>query len=795
MNLLSSRFRAPVVERLPGRRIRVLRETGGTWTELRVERLDVVMLAVTVGLFAWSVAGLADPAWQFVAVIPSYDLVFDTLGLLATLAVAGLAWLHYRDNRESFNLFEASAFLVLAIPNAMHLAVLMTDPDVAAGMSLLDQGQAPLYAFPVAGITAAVLLVFGAVVYRGGRRPRFAAAVILVPAVVVLAELLAVELGHNLAPVLATTATGGGPAGSRPVPTPLATILGGVAAAMFLVAAVLSRRSIRPTGNVGRAYLTVGLTFAAFAMFDGILDPSYAGLVSGSDVLRLSFYVVLLVGLTVETHATLRALAGANESLARLKTAEVDRAALEERARLSRELHDGLAQELWLAKLKAGRLARCTSAGSEATALTGELVTAIDTGLADARQAVQALRVGAGDDATSPSASLMRRYVDDFGDRFGLRAEFECDARTCRALAPAPKRRCCASPRRRSATCGGTPTRRSSGSGSQRHEGSLRADRARQRQGVRPAAVGGQDVRPVGHARAGGPHRAAGSRSSRVPWTARRSTSRSRCRGAPPSGRAIRVSAHRRDGAGARHARRRPRARAGRRSPGDHRAGHRDRRRGRDGRGGAPGGPEVRPDVLLVDIDLPGMDGVRLVRELAPAPAGDADRDADGVVRPNAICVEAIRYGRQRLPHQGPGAGGAPARRPRRASRRARDAAAHGGVASSAASSTGPRSRPRRATDDPELPTLSAREHEVLRLLADGLTDREIAAALTISPRTVETHVSSILHKLRGTEPLGGRAPLPRRGPEGLGAWLRRGRPPGPSRSRRGGGVAIPRPG
>jgi non-specific serine/threonine protein kinase len=33
-------------------------------------------------------------------------------------------------------------------------------------------------------------------------------------------------------------------------------------------------------------------------------------------------------------------------------------------------------------------------------------------------------------------------------------------------------------------------------------------------------------------------------------------------------------------------------------------------------------------------------------------------------------------------------------------------------------------------------------------MLADGLTDREIAEALIISPRTVETHVSNILHKL-----------------------------------------------
>jgi DNA-binding NarL/FixJ family response regulator len=43
---------------------------------------------------------------------------------------------------------------------------------------------------------------------------------------------------------------------------------------------------------------------------------------------------------------------------------------------------------------------------------------------------------------------------------------------------------------------------------------------------------------------------------------------------------------------------------------------------------------------------------------------------------------------------------------------------------------------------------LSARESEVLRLLAEGLTDREIAASLQISPRTVETHVSKVLHKL-----------------------------------------------
>ncbi|MDP9345186.1 MAG: LuxR C-terminal-related transcriptional regulator, partial [Actinomycetota bacterium] len=43
---------------------------------------------------------------------------------------------------------------------------------------------------------------------------------------------------------------------------------------------------------------------------------------------------------------------------------------------------------------------------------------------------------------------------------------------------------------------------------------------------------------------------------------------------------------------------------------------------------------------------------------------------------------------------------------------------------------------------------LSARELEVLALLADGRTNRKIAEALFISPKTAGTHVSSILRKL-----------------------------------------------
>ncbi|MDP9241227.1 MAG: response regulator transcription factor [Actinomycetota bacterium] len=50
---------------------------------------------------------------------------------------------------------------------------------------------------------------------------------------------------------------------------------------------------------------------------------------------------------------------------------------------------------------------------------------------------------------------------------------------------------------------------------------------------------------------------------------------------------------------------------------------------------------------------------------------------------------------------------------------------------------------------DPELDLLTAREREVLRLLARGYAYKEIAAELFISIKTVETHASSVLRKLQ----------------------------------------------
>jgi signal transduction histidine kinase len=99
----------------------------------------------------------------------------------------------------------------------------------------------------------------------------------------------------------------------------------------------------------------------------------------------------------------------------------VDRALLEERARVAREMHDGLAQDLWTARLKQGRLASLVD-GEEQKALAQDVMDAIDTGIADARQTVMAMRAGS---TGAPLLDVVKRYAEDFGDRFALDVRFE----------------------------------------------------------------------------------------------------------------------------------------------------------------------------------------------------------------------------------------------------------------------------------------------------------------------------------------------------------------------------------
>ncbi len=152
----------------------------------------------------------------------------------------------------------------------------------------------------------------------------------------------------------------------------------------------------------------------------------------------------------------------------------------------------------------------------------------------------------------------------------------------------------------------------------------------------------------------------------------------------------------------------------------------------------------VRPDVILLDIDLPGMSGIQMLEELAPRlpdtkivmlTVSDSERDMiDALARgaagyltkdltPEAL-LRALRGTQQ-------GELAMSRRFAARAMTHFVEAARRG-----------------RGGRGGAIEGLSPRENDVLRMLADGLTDKEIAQALVISPRTVETHVSNVLHKL-----------------------------------------------
>ncbi len=153
--------------------------------------------------------------------------------------------------------------------------------------------------------------------------------------------------------------------------------------------------------------------------------------------------------------------------------------------------------------------------------------------------------------------------------------------------------------------------------------------------------------------------------------------------------------------------------------------------------------PQLRPDVALLDINLPGMSGLSLLRELNPRVPGtqfimltvsSSERDVLEAVRAGAAGYLTKDLAPDALCRAVKGAAAGDLAMPRSmASRLIRTLAARAG---------------RGTASESPLGRLSAREEQVLRGLADGLTDREIAGNLGISPRTVETHVGNVLQKL-----------------------------------------------
>ena len=153
---------------------------------------------------------------------------------------------------------------------------------------------------------------------------------------------------------------------------------------------------------------------------------------------------------------------------------------------------------------------------------------------------------------------------------------------------------------------------------------------------------------------------------------------------------------------------------------------------------------ETQPDVVLLDVHMPDGGGRAVLAGVGTGAPGtrflalsvsDAAEDVIGVIRGGArgyvtktISAAELTDAVRRV------ADGDAVFSPRLA-----------GFVLDAFASSAP------VPDDapPDLDVLTARERDVLRLIARGYTYKEVAAELYISGKTVETHVSSVLRKLQ----------------------------------------------
>jgi DNA-binding NarL/FixJ family response regulator len=148
-----------------------------------------------------------------------------------------------------------------------------------------------------------------------------------------------------------------------------------------------------------------------------------------------------------------------------------------------------------------------------------------------------------------------------------------------------------------------------------------------------------------------------------------------------------------------------------------------------DGPGVADLVAERRPDVVLLDMVLPGLDGLGVLAELR-------DRGLEARV----LVVTSFTDRRSVLPAVRAGARGYLSKDVEPEALASAVRSVHAGHLLLEPELT--------ATLLAEPPALTARESDVLALVADGRSNREIARALALSEKTVKTHVSSILLKL-----------------------------------------------
>ena len=350
------------------------------------ELLLVALLASAMTLF------LTSPSLRNTYELPAGRLVLDTAVVLTATIVAILVGVRFLVDGRRLDLLLAGGFSFAAAGTLAFaiLPILRGEPQ--------DTPEA--WAALGARVLAATMIALAPVL--PGRRIRVPARALVAGIVAIVLALLAIWLPLNalrqsLGPL-------------RPSSLELSLTLS-VLALLALVALIGFALRYRNQGEDLDSWLALGATLTLFAELHYVLTPPHStDFVSQGDFLRLLSYTLLLVGVW-------RAISAA----------EFGRAVAEERARVAREIHDGLAQYLFTVSTHASML----ESGASLEQTLPKLKEAAAAAQQEARFAVLALSSASGN---APFDAALRRYIEFLTADGALEVDVEIDDATL--LAP-----------------------------------------------------------------------------------------------------------------------------------------------------------------------------------------------------------------------------------------------------------------------------------------------------------------------------------------------------------------------
>lgn len=385
----------------------------------RTTSFDATLVIVASILFLATALVLAEPASTGLGRSAALQLITVT-GLTFVAAItAVLAWIRYREARRIEALFEAGAFLAAA---ALNVLLIIDALEQISGSARGLSAEA-VVAFTLTRAAIAALTIIGAVLAIRAVSPlrlagRTTLLVLLAPTVTIVGVVV-VGSGSGLLVrhedfISAVLLGRQGFVGAE-------LFLQLTIASGLLMAAFLYRRLYLQTGRVASAYVTVGLLLAARSQIQFAMRPE--AIIASSTIeglTRVAAYAAVVIGSAVQVRHDVRSLRHANREIKELRDAELAHAALVERNRFAREIHDGLAQDIVVARMRVAMIRSSITPDAATAALIEQTDRALKRALSDTRRTLTALRSGR--PRSSALAAVLGVEVNTFRERFAIPA-------------------------------------------------------------------------------------------------------------------------------------------------------------------------------------------------------------------------------------------------------------------------------------------------------------------------------------------------------------------------------------